>query len=184
MAQKMLLAVWKDSMVWIIAVCSFVFPVGLLACLLLLFIKEIIIWQSLKTELLSLNLNQCNFIDSQALYGCTLEGSQSPCLPPKPTELPGIAFWCWEVVELGWLSSNSHTTSPYSSYLTVITKLGAFCHAWIGQWRENFSKCCLQILGVRSVVRHLNYKFSSKFSVWKSDIFHIYAKVCYKNYKE
>ena len=159
------------------------FHEGLFVCLSLLFIKETRKWKSLKTQLLSLYSNQCIFIDLQVSCRCMQARSQSPATAQNPSLVPPLRrrkrvscrhfsdtgrWW-----SLGCLSFNFHTTSPCSACLMVTTKLGASCHACIGQWRENVSKCYLQTLGIRSVVEHLNYKFSSLLCLKTRPIVHM-----------
>lgn len=114
----------------------------------------------------------------------TAQNSSLP-LPLRRRKRVSCHHFCntgrWWILE--WLSFNFHATISSSSYLTVIMKLGASCYTWIGQWREDLSKCYLQILSIRSEVKHLNYKFNN-LPVWKSSIFYICAKIWHINMKK
>lgn len=137
--------------------------------LFLLFIKETVCEKSLSYyHLIQISVSS---LTQKAPLGHMQARSQSPTTAQNPSFLPPLGrrkrVFCHRFSDtrrwwsLGWLSFNFHSTSPYSSYQTVITTLGASCHAWIGQWRENLSKCYLQTLGIRSEGKHLNYIFSS-----------------------
>lgn len=140
-------------------------------CFFLLFIKETVIWKIFESRgAITIQISVSSLI-WKAPCGCTWARSQSPAtaqrlsLPPPPRRSKRVSCHRFSDARrwwrFGWLSFIFHTTSPYSSYLTAVIKLGASCHAWIGQWRGDLSKCYLQTLGIRSEVKYLNYKFSS-----------------------